>query len=167
MTFNSVSSFGPKYQQKNLTNSAQEWVGQNLSIFFVGILVQTMTSKGHFEINWPLRLSKKRKTTSEWVTKNMLFPNFLQWEDIFLGLFLVTTAMTTTTSPFEFSSLGVNQRLNNWANKIVTTDQFSTWTDNCHSGYSQAKTTFKKLQKLLWQQMLFSNFLQLENRFLG
>ena len=26
-------------------------LGQNLSYFFVGILVQTMTPKGHFEIN--------------------------------------------------------------------------------------------------------------------
>ena len=26
-------------------------LGQNLSNFFVGILVQTMTPKGHFEIN--------------------------------------------------------------------------------------------------------------------
>ena len=29
-------------------------LGQNLSIFFVGILVQTMTPKRHFEIYWPL-----------------------------------------------------------------------------------------------------------------
>ena len=29
-------------------------LGQNLSNFFVGILAQTMTPKGHFEINWPL-----------------------------------------------------------------------------------------------------------------
>ena len=29
-------------------------LGQNLSNFFVGILVETMTPKGHFEINWPL-----------------------------------------------------------------------------------------------------------------
>ena len=29
-------------------------LGQNLSNFFVGILVQTMTPKGHFEINRPL-----------------------------------------------------------------------------------------------------------------
>ena len=28
--------------------------GQKLSNFFVAILVQTMTPKGHFEINWPL-----------------------------------------------------------------------------------------------------------------
>ena len=47
----------------------------------------------------------------EWVTTNMLFSNFLQREDIFLGLLLVTTALTTTTSPFEFPSLGANQRL--------------------------------------------------------
>ena len=32
-------------------------LGQNLSNFFVGILVQTMTLKGHFEINWPLQVS--------------------------------------------------------------------------------------------------------------
>ena len=38
-------------QRKNLTNSALEWVGHNLSIFFVGSLVETMTAKGHFEIN--------------------------------------------------------------------------------------------------------------------
>ena len=29
--------------------------GQTLSNFFVAILVQTMTPKGHFEISWPLR----------------------------------------------------------------------------------------------------------------
>ena len=29
-------------------------LGQKFSNFFVGILVQTMTPKGHFEINWPL-----------------------------------------------------------------------------------------------------------------
>ena len=29
-------------------------LGQKLSNFFVGILVQTMTPEGHFEINWPL-----------------------------------------------------------------------------------------------------------------
>ena len=31
-----------------------KFLGQKFSNFFVGILVQTMTSKGHFEINWPL-----------------------------------------------------------------------------------------------------------------
>ena len=30
-------------------------LGQKLSNFFVGILVQTMAPKGHFEINWPSR----------------------------------------------------------------------------------------------------------------
>ena len=29
-------------------------LGQKISKFFVGILVQTMTPKGHFEINLPL-----------------------------------------------------------------------------------------------------------------
>jgi hypothetical protein len=29
-------------------------LGQKFVKFFVGILVQTMTPKGHFEINWPL-----------------------------------------------------------------------------------------------------------------
>ena len=32
-------------------------LGQNLSNSFVGILVQTMTPKGHFEINWPLPIT--------------------------------------------------------------------------------------------------------------
>ena len=31
--------------------------GQKLSNFFVGILVETMTPRGHFEINWPLTYS--------------------------------------------------------------------------------------------------------------
>ena len=31
-----------------------KFLGQKLSNFFVGILVETMTPKGHFEINWPL-----------------------------------------------------------------------------------------------------------------
>ena len=44
-------AYRPKYQRKNLTKSALEWEGQNLSNFFVGILVKTMTPKGHFEIN--------------------------------------------------------------------------------------------------------------------
>ena len=30
-------------------------LGQKLSNFFVGILVETTTPKGHFEINWPLK----------------------------------------------------------------------------------------------------------------
>ena len=49
-----VSSFGPKYGWKKLINSALISLGQNLSNFFIGILVQTMTPKRHFEINWPL-----------------------------------------------------------------------------------------------------------------
>ena len=32
-------------------------LGQKLSNFFVGILVQTMTPKGHSEINWPLAIA--------------------------------------------------------------------------------------------------------------
>ena len=31
--------------------------------FFVGILVQTMTPKGHFEINWPLTYKKFKELT--------------------------------------------------------------------------------------------------------
>ena len=31
-----------------------KFLGQKLSKFSVGILVETMTPKGHFEINWPL-----------------------------------------------------------------------------------------------------------------
>ena len=31
-----------------------QFLGQKLSNFFVGILVQTIIPKGHFEINWPL-----------------------------------------------------------------------------------------------------------------
>ena len=58
-----VALCGPKYQRKNLTNSTLPILGQNLSIFFVGILVQTMTPKGHFEINWPLGLSQRRTLT--------------------------------------------------------------------------------------------------------
>ena len=35
-------------------SSTFQILGQKLSKIFVGILVQTMTPKGHFEINWPL-----------------------------------------------------------------------------------------------------------------
>ena len=52
-----MSSFRPKYQQKILTISAlapNYELGQKLSNFFVGILVETMTPKRRFEINWPL-----------------------------------------------------------------------------------------------------------------
>ena len=34
-------------------------LGQKLSNFFVGILVETTTPKGHFEINWPLTNTEK------------------------------------------------------------------------------------------------------------
>ena len=34
--------------------------GQTLSNIFVGILVETMTAKGHFEINWPLPHREKK-----------------------------------------------------------------------------------------------------------
>ena len=40
-----------KISTEKFENSALEWVGQNLSNFFIGILVKTMTPKGHFEIN--------------------------------------------------------------------------------------------------------------------
>ena len=33
-------------------------LGQKLSNFFVGVLVETMVPKGHFEINWPLVFRK-------------------------------------------------------------------------------------------------------------
>ena len=74
-----MSSFRPKYQRKNLTNFALEWVGQNLSNFFVGILVETMTPKGHFEINWPLRWIEKHNLNSQpcnisWPRRSTLFP---------------------------------------------------------------------------------------------
>ena len=37
-------------------------LGQNLSNFFVAILVQTMTPKGHFEINWSTVLRQLLQT---------------------------------------------------------------------------------------------------------
>ena len=40
-----------KISTEKFENSALEWVGQNLSNFFIGKLVETMTPKGHFEIN--------------------------------------------------------------------------------------------------------------------
>ena len=50
-------------------------------IFFVGILVQTMTSKGNFEINWPLIFTSNfkdwwvmmKKTQAQWI------PCLYQW----------------------------------------------------------------------------------------
>ena len=49
--------------------------------FFVGILVQTMTTKGHFEINWPLIFTSNfkdwwvmmKKTQAQWI------PCLYQW----------------------------------------------------------------------------------------
>ena len=38
-------------------------LGQKLSNFFVGILVETMIPKRHFEINWPLHIIKKNHTS--------------------------------------------------------------------------------------------------------
>ena len=43
-----------KIPKKKLTNSALEWIGQNLTNFSVGILVEMMIPKGHFEIDCPL-----------------------------------------------------------------------------------------------------------------
>jgi hypothetical protein len=40
--------------------TAFQILGQKLTKIFAGILVQTVTPKGHFEINWPLaRLESK------------------------------------------------------------------------------------------------------------
>ena len=36
-------------------------LGQKVVKFFVGILVQTMTPKGHFEINWSLETNIRKK----------------------------------------------------------------------------------------------------------
>ena len=50
--------------------------GQKLSNFFVAILVQTMTPKGHFEINWPLVIVKIKKvleTKWGWWNKKRIF----------------------------------------------------------------------------------------------
>ena len=41
-----------------------KFLGQILSNFFVGILVETMTPKGHFEINWPLTSEKNEAVFS-------------------------------------------------------------------------------------------------------
>ena len=60
-----MASFRPKSQRKNLTNSALPILGQNLSNFSVGKLVETMKSKGHFEINWPLVVSSCFKKTDK------------------------------------------------------------------------------------------------------
>ena len=42
-------------------------LGQKFSNFFVGSLVQTMTPKGHFEINWSLTEIVHRRTYIQWL----------------------------------------------------------------------------------------------------
>ena len=51
---------------KKFENSALPILRQNLSNFFVGKLVETMTPKGHFEINWPLLDDIQNYANKEW-----------------------------------------------------------------------------------------------------
>ena len=46
--------------------------GQKFSNFFVGILVQTITPKGHFEINWPLDVHIATKLLLSVMLKNQI-----------------------------------------------------------------------------------------------
>ena len=55
-------------------------LGQKLSNFFVGILVETMTPKGHFEINWPLEPRDSSLTPCH--LQGVLFWFFLAWSEI-------------------------------------------------------------------------------------
>ena len=100
------------------------------------------------------RILKKSITTKfEWVTTNMLFSNFLQREDIFLGLLLVTTALTTTTSPFEFPSLGANQRLDMRAG-FASSSEMTVGPASCPSSWNwqkMVKNFYTNLHKLFCQ----------------
>ena len=78
----------------------------------------------------------------------MLFSNFLQREDIFLGLFLVTTALTTTTSPLEFPSLGANQRLNMRAG-FASSSEMTVGSASCPSSWNWQKK-WLKLNSSIW-----------------
>ena len=56
-------------------------LGQKLSKIFVGILVETMTPQGHFEINWPFRVLRIIRNSHiffpQWANVNKLkFPIF-------------------------------------------------------------------------------------------
>ena len=80
----------------------------------------------------------------------MLFSKFLQWEDIFLGLLLVTTALTTTTSPFEFPSLGANQRLDMRAG-FASSSEMTVGSASGPSSWNWQKIIEIKLKYLLFR----------------
>ena len=78
-----------------------KFLGQELSNFFVGILVETMTPKGHFEISWPLVLSKGPLNVKErswlilfitdWLTPLQTCCHFLS-HNYFLSIYLELTS---------------------------------------------------------------------------
>ena len=49
-----------------------KFLGQKLSNFFVGILVETMTPKRHFEINWPLEIQIQNHYVLLWTHCNVV-----------------------------------------------------------------------------------------------
>ena len=51
-----------------------QFLGQKLSNFFVGILVQMMTLKGHFEINWPLANYRMQYGKKKWKIFEVISP---------------------------------------------------------------------------------------------
>ena len=51
--------------------TAFQILGQIFVKFFVGILLQTMTPKGHFEINWPLKMLQL--TWPHWPEQNLVY----------------------------------------------------------------------------------------------
>ena len=46
-----------------------KFLGRNLSNFFLGILVQTMTPKGHFEMNWRIKTRNLELHNAIWQEK--------------------------------------------------------------------------------------------------
>ena len=103
-----VSLFRPIYQRKNLTNSALEWVGQNLSNFSVGILFETMTSKRHFEINWPLIVGGM--TSLLWISSvSTAFVSFLKLQ--FLLIWCILQGISHWTGHYELALTDRNMQV--------------------------------------------------------
>ena len=75
----------PRKASRNPQGSYKNFQGRNSNNIFVGLLVETMTPKGHFEINWPLASHVLKTELQVWNFCNMVSPliifNFVFWKE--------------------------------------------------------------------------------------
>ena len=119
--------------------------GQKLSKNFVGILVETMPSKGHFEINWPLSKCQNHKEDSTNFCgllreAGLWFWGFIKQLEIIGFYFEITTLNNELKSMYRFGS---------WLNRIKGSLQYSDQDlDNINAWFQTADSNF--LWKALW-----------------